>query len=99
MGEEEKGELVPVLAVLQIAAAIIALGPTFVFPIAGSPVPKHPLVLHFAVELQHQMETGLIIPVALTMFVSGTGLIITANTNVLATTFLLVAIILYLTAI
>jgi len=45
------------------------------------------------------METGLIIPVALTMLVSGTGLIITANTNVLATTFLLVAIILYLTAI
>jgi len=44
------------------------------------------------------METGLIIPVALTMLVSGTGLIITANVNVLATTYLLVAIFLYLIA-
>lgn len=83
---------------LHITAAIIAFGPNFVFPLIGSLVPKHPHALHFAVELQHKMETGLIIPVALTMLVSGTGLIITANINVLATTFLLVAIILYLIA-
>jgi len=81
-----------------VAAAIIAFGPVFVFPIIGSLVPKHPQALHFAVELQHKMETGLIIPVALTMLVSGTGLIITANVNVLATTYLLVAIFLYLIA-
>jgi hypothetical protein len=83
---------------LHIAAAIIAFGPTFVFPLIGSLLEKNPQNAHFAVELMHQMETRLIIPVALTMLVSGTGLLISANINVLATTYLLVAIILYLIA-
>jgi hypothetical protein len=83
---------------LHIAAAIIAFGPTFVFPLIGSLLEKNPQNAHFAVELMHQMETRLIIPVALTMLVSGAGLLISANINVLATTYLLVAIILYLIA-
>ena len=83
---------------LHVAAAIIAFGPTFVFPLLGSLLEKNPSALHFGMELAHKMETRLIIPVALTMLVSGTGLIITANINVLATTYLLVAIILYLIA-
>lgn len=83
---------------LHVAAAIIAFGPTFVFPIIGTLLEKNPSAMHFAVELQHRMETRLIIPVALTMLVSGTGLIIAAHINLLASTYLLVAIILYLTA-
>ena len=83
---------------LHVAAAIIAFGPTFVFPLLGSLLEKTPSALHFGMELAHKMETRLIIPVALTMLVSGTGMIITANINVLATTYLLVAIILYLIA-
>ena len=81
-----------------VAAAIIAFGPTFVFPLLGSLLEKTPSALHFGMELAHKMETRLIIPVALTMLVSGTDMIITANINVLATTYLLVAIILYLIA-
>jgi hypothetical protein len=83
---------------LHIAAAIIAFGPTFVFPLIGSLLEKNPQNAHFAVELMHMMETRLIVPVALTMLVSGTGLIISANVNVLATTYLWVAILLYLAA-
>jgi hypothetical protein len=83
---------------LHIAAAIIAFGPTFVFPLIGSLLEKSPQNAHFAVELMHKMETRLIIPVALTMLVSGTGLIITSNINLFATTFLLIAIVLYLVA-
>jgi hypothetical protein len=84
---------------LHIAAAIIAFGPTFVFPLVGSLVQKNPQAMHFAMELNHLIETRLVLPVALTMLVSGTGLIITAHINLLATTYLLVAIVLYLIAI
>jgi len=84
---------------LHIAAAIIGLGPTFVFPLIGSLLEKNPSAMHFAMELSHKMETGLIIPVALTLLVSGTGLIIADNVNVLASTYLIFAIILYLAAV
>ncbi|MDP9325147.1 MAG: DUF2269 family protein [Candidatus Dormibacteraeota bacterium] len=84
---------------LHIAAAIIAFGPTFVFPLVGSLVQKNPQAMHFAMELNHLIETRLVLPVALTMLVSGSGLIITAHINLLATTYLLVAIVLYLMAI
>ncbi|MFY9614714.1 MAG: DUF2269 family protein [Candidatus Dormiibacterota bacterium] len=84
---------------LHIAAAIIAFGPTFVFPLIGSLVQKNPQAMHFAMEVNHAIETRLVLPVALTMLVSGTGLIITAHINLLATTYLLVAIVLYLIAI
>ncbi len=84
---------------LHIAAAIIAFGPTFVFPLIGSLVQKNPQAMHFAMELNHQIEARLVLPVALTMLVSGFGLIITAHINLFATTYLLVAIVLYLIAI
>ena len=83
---------------LHIAAAIIAFGPTFVFPIIGSMIEKSPQNAHFAMELNHKIERGLVIPVALTMLVSGTGLIFAAGINLLKTTYLVVAIILYLIA-
>jgi hypothetical protein len=84
--------------VLHIAAAIIAFGPTFVFPIVGSTVQKHPQAMHFAMELNHKIETRLVLPVALTMIVSGTGLIFSAHINLLSNPWLLVAIVFYLTA-
>jgi hypothetical protein len=84
---------------LHVAAAIIAFGPTFVFPLIGSLLEKNPQNAHFAVELMHKMETGLIVPVALTMLVSGTGLIFTADINLTKTLYLDVAIIIYLVAI
>ncbi len=83
---------------LHIAAAIIAFGPTFVFPLIGSLLEKSPQNAHFAVELMHKMETGLILPVALTMLVSGTGLIFSADINLTKTLYLDLAIILYLAA-
>ena len=83
---------------LHIAAAIIAFGPTFVFPLVGSMIEKNPQHAHFAMELNHKIERGLVVPVALTMLVSGTGLIFSAHINLLQSTYLLVAIILYLVA-
>jgi uncharacterized membrane protein len=83
---------------LHILAAVIAFGPTFVFPIIGTLAAQMPQHLRFAVELSHRIELRLVLPLALSMFVSGVGLIWTANINVFATPFLLVGIILYLAA-
>jgi hypothetical protein len=83
---------------LHIAAAIIAFGPTFVFPIIGSLLEKNPASAHFAVELMHKIETRLVLPVALTMIVSGIGLIFSANIDLTKTPFLGVSIVLYLIA-
>ena len=84
---------------LHIAAAIIAFGPTFVFPLIGSMIQKHPPSATFMVELMHKIETGLVLPVALTMLVSGAGLIVAADINLTKTPYLVVAIVLYLTAV
>src|SRR3982074_3435501 len=81
---------------LHILAAVIAFGPIFVFPIIGTLAAQMPQHLRFAVELSHRIELRLVVPLALSMFVSGVGLIWTANINVFGTPYLLVAIILYL---
>ena len=83
---------------LHVAAAIIAFGPSFVFPVIGSLLEKNPASAHFAVELMHKIETGLILPVAGTMLVSGIGLIFAAGINLTKTPWLGIGIILYLIA-
>jgi hypothetical protein len=49
-------------------------------------------------ELNHKIERGLVIPVALTMLVSGTGLIFATHVSPLGTWWLAVGILAYLTA-
>jgi hypothetical protein len=83
---------------LHITAAVIAFGPSFVFPIIGSLAQRRPQHFAFAVELNHAIELRLILPLALSMLVRGVGLIFAAHVNVLASTYLWVAILLYLTA-
>jgi uncharacterized membrane protein len=83
---------------LHILAAVIAFGPIFVFPIVGTLAAKMPQHLPFAVELNHRIERRLVIPLALSMFVSGVGLIWSGSINVFQTGFLLVGIGLYVVA-
>ncbi len=83
---------------LHILAAVIAFGPIFVFPIVGSLAAQMPQHMPFAVAVNHRIEQRLVLPVALTLAVSGAGLIWTANINIFATPFLLVGVILYLVA-
>ncbi|MEA2684723.1 MAG: putative integral rane protein [Chloroflexota bacterium] len=84
---------------LHIAAAIIAFGPTFTFPIIGAMAGKHPQFGHFAAELSHKIERGLVFPLALTMAVSGVGLIFATGRNLTKSPWLGIAIVLYLVAI
>jgi uncharacterized membrane protein len=84
---------------LHIVAAVIAFGPIFVFPIVGAMAQRKPQHFVFAIELNHTIELRLVIPLALSMLVSGVGLIFAAHVNLLASTYLWVSILLYLLAI
>jgi|HubBroStandDraft_6_1064221.scaffolds.fasta_scaffold311630_2 hypothetical protein len=83
---------------LHILAAVIAFGPIFVFPVVGGLAAQMPQHLRFAMELNHRIEQRLVLPLAVTMALSGAGLIWTANINIFQTPFLLVGVILYLVA-
>ena len=83
---------------IHITAAVIAFGPIFVFPIIGVLVQKRPQHFAFAIELNHTIETRLVLPLASSMLVSGVGLIFAAHVSLLRSTFLWVAILLYLLA-
>ncbi|MEA2647168.1 MAG: putative integral rane protein [Chloroflexota bacterium] len=81
---------------LHISAAIVAFGPTFVFPIIGPMIGKEPQHAHFAVVIMEKIEKGLVVPVALTMLVSGIGLIVSSHINPTGSVWLGVAIVIYL---
>lgn len=83
---------------LHILAAVIAFGPLFVFPIVGTMAAQAPQNMRFATELNHRISTRLVVPLALTMLVSGSGLIWTADINFFRTGFLIVAVALYFVA-
>jgi uncharacterized membrane protein len=83
---------------LHILAAVIAFGPLFVFPIIGTLAARSPQNMRFAVELDHRISTRLVIPISLTMLISGSGLIWTTNINFFRTIYLIAAVALYLVA-
>jgi predicted integral membrane protein DUF2269 len=64
---------------LHILAAIIAFGPSFVFPILGSFGGKEPMHGNFALRVGAAVEDRLVIPFALTMPISGILMLVTAN--------------------
>jgi Predicted integral membrane protein (DUF2269) len=59
---------------LHVTAAIVAFGPTFVFPLIGIAARNEPQHIGFALKLDSAIEDKLVIPFALTMPVSGIGL-------------------------
>jgi len=83
---------------LHVAGAIAAFGPTLVFPIVGNLAAKDPKFGHFAAELNHTIESRLVIPVAVSVAVSGIGLIIAGHRNLTREPWLGAGIILYIIA-
>jgi uncharacterized membrane protein len=59
---------------------------------------QSPQNMQFAVELDHRISTRLVIPISLTMLISGSGLIWTTNINFFRTIYLIAAVALYLVA-
>ena len=86
---------------LHVGAAIIAFGPTFALPIIGGMGGKEPMFANFATRVSEAIEKKLVLPVALTMPVSGIGLIWFADVDLLSTrsAWLIVGIVLYTAAI
>lgn len=83
---------------LHIMAAIVAFGPTFVFPLVGVLAARHPEHGLFALHINEAIENRLVIPFALTMPVSGVALIIDRHIDLSASKWLGAAIIVYAAA-
>lgn len=73
--------MVQVLMFLHVGAAIIAFGPTFAFPLIGGMGGKEPIHANFATRVSEAIEKKLVLPFALTMPVSGVGLIWFGDVN------------------
>jgi uncharacterized membrane protein len=83
---------------LHIGAAIVAFGPTFAFPLIAAAGQKNPQHAAFAAELSERIESKVVLPLALSMPVTGALLIITGGVNFFQP-WLLAAIAIYLVAI
>jgi hypothetical protein len=85
---------------VHILGAIVAFGPTFVFPlIAGSAERSRRDLQIFGLRLNHLIETRVVVPVALTMPISGAALIIDTHIDLAKTNWLTTAIGLYVVAV
>ena len=90
-------DLVPWFLVLHVLGAIIAFGPGFTFPIIGRMGGTEQAHGNFATRISLAISTQRVIPVALTMPITGIGLIWSAGLNPFQheTRWLLAGIILY----
>jgi uncharacterized membrane protein len=92
-------QLVPWLLVIHVMSAIIAFGPTYAFAIYGAQGGKEPQHVNFMVRTNHFVSDRLVLPVALTMPISGVLLIWAAGIDLFAAHWLLLAILIYIFAI
>jgi uncharacterized membrane protein len=74
-------ELLPWFLFLHVLGAIIAFGPSFAFPIIGRMGGAEQLHGNFATRISLAISTQRVVPVALTMPVTGIGLIWSAGIN------------------
>jgi len=93
-------DLVPWFLVLHVLGAIIAFGPTFSFAVIGALGGAEPMHGNFATRISEAITTRRVIPVGLTMPITGIGLIwlVGINPFTRGTRWLLVGIILYTVA-
>jgi hypothetical protein len=73
--------LVPWLLFLHVFGAIIAFGPTYIFPIIGGMGGAEPMHGNFAMRVSHAISSRWVIPLAMTMPVTGVGLILAVGLN------------------
>lgn len=91
-------ELFPWFLLLHVLGAIIAFGPTFAFPLIGAMGGKEPMHANFATRVSHAIGDKVVEPVALSMAVTGVGMIWSAGIDPFSPAYrwLLVAIALYI---
>ena len=91
--------LFPWFLFAHILGAIIAFGPTFSFPIIGAFGAKERQHSNFATRLGERISKIQVLPFALLQGITGLGLVLTGNFDILKTPWLLLGIVLYLIAI
>ncbi|HXG39758.1 MAG TPA: DUF2269 family protein [Candidatus Limnocylindrales bacterium] len=87
--------LVPWLLLLHVLGAIVAFGPTFVFPLVGGMVAREPSVAPFVSRMNVAIVSRLVVPAALSLPVTGLLLVWAGGWDVLANRWLALAIVLY----
>ena len=93
--------LVPWFLFLHVLGAIAAFGPTFSFPLIGAMGGAEPMHGNFATRVSHAISAKQVVPLALTMPITGIGLIWSAGFDPFSqgSRWLAVAIVLYTVAI
>jgi uncharacterized membrane protein len=91
--------IVAILLFLHVLGAIVVFGPTFAFPLIGSMGGKEPMHGNFATRVTLAIEEKITLPGAVVQLLTGIGLILTVPFDLLATHWLLLAIVIYLVAI
>lgn len=92
-------QLVPILLPIHILTAIVAFGPNFIMPIIARMAAQEPQHGLFALRLTDRIERRVVIPLALTMPISGGLLVWAEGLDLVATHWLVLAIGLYLVAV
>ena len=87
-----------ILLFLHIMGAIVAFGPLFAFMVLGPMSGREPQHANFAVRFQSRVSRRLVLPLAIFQGVTGLLIVWRANIDILATPWLMVAIVLYLIA-
>ncbi len=90
--------LVPWLVFLHVLSAIVAFGPTFAFGLYGAQAGREPQHANFMARANQRVGDRLVIPIALTMPITGLLIIWAAGINLLEAHWLLLGIVLYLVA-
>jgi uncharacterized membrane protein len=90
--------LLAVLLFLHVISAIVAFGPSFAFPIIGGLGARNPQHGAFAVDVSEAIEKRMVLPMALTMPITGVAMIIVAGIDP-TTPWLAIAIVLYVIAV
>ncbi len=84
-----------ILLFLHVGGAIVAFGPTFVFPVILAMGGKEPQHVNFGLRLVGRISERIVFPLAVFQGVTGVLLIWKAGYNLFATGWLLLSIILY----
>lgn len=91
-------DLLPWFLFAHILGAIIAFGPTFSFPIIGRLGGMEPQHANFATRVSEMISKVQVTPFAILQGITGLGIVWTAKIDIFKAPWLLVAIVLYLTA-
>jgi len=90
--------LFPWFLFAHVLGAIIAFGPTFTFPIIGRLGAQERIHGNFATRLSLAISNVQVAPFAILQGITGIGLVVTGNIDILGTPWLLIGILLYLIA-